>query len=134
MLALILAFDLLVFFLACIGMMVVFLGGTGYLPVLLLLLALSLPATLGQAALVLGGLARRHSLVRAFAVAWRNVPQWLAVAFWLGIALVACGELALLVTRHLAERAPAPWQHLPLLAGTSAAVAFLLVFAWRRGR
>lgn len=122
-----LAFNLLVFLLACTGMMIVFLGGD--LSALLVLLLLSLPVSLLISLAIGWSFARRSSLARALPAAWSQVPQWLAVAFWLGIALLLCGELALLITLSLAETAPAFWQHLPVLAGLSAAIAFLLVFA-----
>ena len=51
MLVLALAFNVFTVALAFIGMMVVFMGGGGYLPVLILLLALSLPVS----ALMLAG-------------------------------------------------------------------------------
>lgn len=122
-----LAFNLLVFLLACTGMMVVFLGGD--LSALLVLLLLSLPVTLLMSLAMGTYFVRRSSLARALPSAWSYVPQWLAVAFWLGIALILCGELALLLTLALADTPPAFWQHLPVLAGLSAAIAFLLVHA-----
>jgi len=125
-----LAFNLLIFLLACAGMMIVFLGGSP--AALLVLLIASLPLTLLTSVLAWAGLARKTSLRRALPAAWHLVPQWLAVAFWLGVALIFCGEFALFIALRLAEVPPALWQHLPLLAGLSAAVAFLLVFAWRK--
>ena len=127
-----LAFNLLVFLLACTGMMVVFLGGD--LSALVVLLALSLPVTLLMSLIAWSGFARHSSITRALPTAWSSVPQWLAVAFWLGIALLLCGELALLITFALADKAPALWQHLPVLAGLSAAIAFLLIDAAGRSR
>lgn len=122
-----LTFNLLVFLLACTGMMIVFLGGD--LSALLVLLLLSLPVTLLMSLVASWIFVRRSSLRHALPMAWSQVPQWLAVAFWLGIALILCGELALLVTLSLADTPPAFWQHLPVLAGLSSAIAFLLVHA-----
>jgi hypothetical protein len=134
MLVLALAFNAFVVALACIGMMVVFMGGGGYLPVLILLLVLSVPVS---ALMLAGGFAwfvRRYGVRRAPAAVWGAIPQWLAVTFWLGAALIFCGELALLVTLQLADEAPRFWQHLPLLAGTVAALAYSVMYAVRAVR
>lgn len=128
----VLTVNLLVFLLACAGMMGVFLGS--HPAALLVLLMVSLPVTLLTTVFAWVGLARQSTARNAFAEAWQRVPQWLAVAFWLGMALILCGELALLVALRLAETAPAPWQHLPVLAGSSAAVAVLFVYALRNRR
>lgn len=125
----VLAFNLLVFLLACAGMMGVFLGS--HPAALLVLLLVSLPVTLLTTLFAWVGLARQTSVRKSFAAAWRRLPQWLAVAFWLGMALILCGELALLVALRLADTAPAPWQHLPVLAGSSAAAGFLFAYALR---
>lgn len=134
MLVLALAFNVFTVALAFIGMMVVFMGGGGYLPVLILLLALSLPVS---ALMLAGGFAwfARDSGMRGAARAiWRAIPQWLAVTFWLAAALIFCGELALLVTLQLAEEAPRAWQHLPLLAGIVAALSYCVIYAVRSRR
>ncbi|HEX7030047.1 MAG TPA: hypothetical protein VF254_05585 [Gammaproteobacteria bacterium] len=129
-----LAFNLLVFLLACVGMMVVFIGGEGYLPVLLVLLALATPVSLLMGIVAFGGFVSRAGFGKAAAAAWRTIPQWLAVTFWLGVALIFCGELALLITVWLAGEPPRLWQHLPLLAGLAAAVSYCLVDAAQRDR
>ncbi|HEX6928692.1 MAG TPA: hypothetical protein VF267_05560 [Gammaproteobacteria bacterium] len=134
MLAIALAFNLFVFLLACIGMMVVFVGGEGYLPVLLILLILATPVSLLTAIAGFGWFVKRAGFGGAAAAAWRTIPQWLAVTFWLGITLVFCGELALLIAARLADKPPGLWQHLPLLAGLVSAAAFCLLDAVRRRR
>src|SRR5690606_22376134 len=98
-----LAFNLLVLLLACIGLMVVFIGGSGYLPALLILLVLATPVSIGMTLAGLAWFVKRAGLRGAVAAAWRAIPQWLAVTFWLGIALMLCGELALIITARLAE-------------------------------
>lgn len=128
------AYNLLVFLLSCVGMMVVFMGGAGYLPVLLVLLVLALPLSVLMTLAVFGWFAHRHGMRAAASALWRKVPQWLAVTFWLGVALVGCGELALLVTLRLSGEAPGLWQHLPLLAGLAAAMAYVAVDAAERER
>lgn len=128
------AFNLLVFLLACIGVMVVFMGGAGYLPVLLVLLALSLPVSLAMTAVGVAWFARRHGLGAAISAIWHAMPQWLAVTFWLGAALMLCGELALLMAMQLENEPLRLWQHLPLLAGLNAAMAYCVVDAVRRTR
>lgn len=128
------AFNLLVFLFACIGVMVVFMGGAGYLPVLLVLLALSLPVSLAMTATGLTWFARRHGLGRVAGAVWRAIPQWLAVTFWLGVALMLCGELALLMAMQLVGEPLRLWQHLPLLAGLNAAVAYCVVDGASRTR
>lgn len=128
---LILAFELLVFLLACVAMMATFMGGSGYLGALLVLLGLSLPASL---LVVLAGPAwfmQRHGPGTGMRRLWNALPQWAAVAFWLAVALIFCGELALVVTLQLAEVPPAPWQHLPLVAGLLAALGFAVNLAVR---
>ncbi|HEX6928537.1 MAG TPA: hypothetical protein VF267_04770 [Gammaproteobacteria bacterium] len=134
MFAFALAFNLLVFLLACVGMMVVFMGGTGYLPALLVLLALSLPVTFGMLIAGIAWFAHRHGVSGAAGAIWRSVPQWLTVSFALGVALIFCGELALLVALQLTGTAPGFWQHLPLLAGIGAAIAYCVVHAVREAR
>lgn len=129
-----LAFNLLVFLLACIGMMVVFIGGKGYLPVLLVLLALATPVSLLMALAGFGWFVSRAGFARAAGAAWRAIPQWLAVTSWLGLALIFCGELALVITLWLAGEPARLWQHLPLLAGSSAVIAYCLVDAVHRTR
>lgn len=129
MLVLALAFNAFVVALACIGMMVIFMGGNA--PALILLLALSLPLS---ALTLLGGFAwfvKGSSLREAPAAIWKAVPQWLAITFWLAAALIFCGELALLITLQLAEEAPRFWQHLPLLAGILAALSYCVLYAVR---
>lgn len=134
MLVLALAFNAFVVALACIGMMVVFMGGGGYLPVLILLLALSVPVSTLMLAGGFGWFVRRYGVQHAVAAIWHAMPQWLAVTFWLAAALIFCGELALLVTLQLADQAPRFWQHLPLLAGIVAALAYCVTYAMRAGR
>src|SRR5690606_9732283 len=129
-----LAFNLLVLLLSCIGLMVVFIGGSGYLPVLLILLVLATPLSIGMALAGFAWFARHAGIGSAVAAAWRAIPQWLAVTFWLAIALMLCGELALIIAARLEEKPPGLWQHLPLLAGTAAAIAFCLLDAVRRSR
>ncbi|HEX7047163.1 MAG TPA: hypothetical protein VF275_06300 [Gammaproteobacteria bacterium] len=129
-----LAFNLLVFLLACVGMMVVFIGGEGYLPVLLILLALASPVSLFMAIAAFAWFAMRVSPSKTFVEIWRSIPQWLAVTFWLGIALIFCGELALVMAVQLAGEPLRLWQHLPLFAGLSAAIAYCLIDAVERRR
>ena len=129
-----LAFNLLVFLLACVGMMVVFIGGEGYLPVLLILLTLATPVSLLMAIAAFIWFVMRVGLGRTLAEVWRSIPQWLAVTFWLGVALIFCGELALVMAVQLAGEPLRLWQHLPLLAGLSAAIAYCLIDAAQRSR
>lgn len=132
MLVLALAFNAFVVLLACVGMMAVFMGGA--VPALILLLALSLPLS---ALSLAGGFAwfvRRNGWRGASGAIWRAIPQWLAVTFWLAATLIFCGELALLITLGLAEEAPRFWQHLPLLSGIVAALAYCVIHATRSAR
>lgn len=122
-----LAVNATILLFACIGMMVIFMGGEGYLPVLLMLLLLSLPVSVVSALVMLVGFMRRGS--NALARVWQQSPQWLVVSLALALALIFCGELALYVTLWLADEAPAFWQHLPILAGTFSAAACWLVIA-----
>jgi hypothetical protein len=50
------------------------------------------------------------------------------------IGLFLCGELALYLTLVLSGEPPRFWQHLPLLAGTAAALAFCSVWAVSKHR
>lgn len=134
MLAFVLAFELLVFALACVGMMAAFLGGGGYLGALLVLLGLSMPVSLLVQLAGIAWFVKRNGFGGGFAALWRAVPQWLAIAFWLAITLVFCGELALVIALKLMNVPPAPWQHLPLLAGLLAAVAYCVIDAVREVR
>lgn len=120
-----LAVNATVLLLACIGMMVIFMGGEGYLPVLLVLLVLSIPVSLGSVIVLLAGFMRRNS--HPLAHIWRQSPQWLVVSLALMLALIFCGELALYITLWLAEEAPAFWQHLPLITGTLSAAACWMI-------
>src|SRR5690606_19647565 len=114
-----LAVNATILLLACIGMMVIFMGGEGYLPVLLVLLVLSIPVSLASIGGVLTGFMRRSA--RPFHRMWQQSPQWLVVSLALILALIFCGELALYITLWLAEEAPAFWQHLPVITGTLSA-------------
>lgn len=133
MLAFALGYNLLVFLLACIALMAVFLGARD-IAALLLLLATSLPVSLAMLLGCIGWFVRCAGARGALGELWRRLPQWLTVAGWLVIALLLCGELALLVTLALADAPPAPWQHLPLAAGVLATAAFCTLEAVRRAR
>src|SRR5690606_41565522 len=98
-----LAVNATVLLLACIGMMVIFMGGEGYLPVLLVLLVLSIPVSLGSVIALLAGFMRRSS--HPLAHIWRQSPQWLVVSLALMLALIFCCELVYLFSLLLAEEA-----------------------------
>lgn len=134
MLAIALALELLVFLFACVGMMAAFLGGGGYLAALLVLLGLSLPVSLLVALAGPGWFITRHGWAQGWRMLWQSLPQWLVIAAWLAVALVFCGELALLVALRLSDVPPAPWQHLPVLAALLSIAGFLAAFAARSAR
>lgn len=134
MLVINLAVNALVLLLACVGMMVVFLGGGGYLPALLLILALAIPVSLASVLWSLVWFLRRVPWRELAGEIWHSLPGGLIAALALVVALIVCGELALYVTLVLAEQPPRLWQHLPLIAGLFAALAFALLEAMRRAR
>lgn len=126
--------NALILLLACVGMMVVFLGGTGYLPTLLLILALALPFSLACLVIAYAWFACRTGWRGAFSAIWQFVPAWVLAALALAVALIFCGELALYLTLVLAEQKPRLWQHLPLLTGLLSAAAFAVLEAGRQQR
>lgn len=126
--------NALISLLACVGMMVVFLGGTGYLPTLLLILALALPFSLACLVIAYAWFACRTGWRGAFSAIWQHVPAWGLAALALAVALIFCGELALYLTLVLAEQKPRLWQHLPLLTGLLSAAAFAVLEAGRQQR
>lgn len=129
MLVFALAANALVVLLACVGMMVVFLGSSAYLPALLPVLALALPFSFACLLFGYGWFARKSGWRGAFVEIWKHVPAWVLAALALAVALIFCGELALYITLVLAEQKPRLWQHLPLLAGLLAATAFAILQA-----
>lgn len=126
-----LAGNTLILLFACVGMMAVFLGGGGYLSALLLLLLLALPFSSACFIGSYGWFVYRRGIRDGWKLMWALVPRWQLVALALVVALILCGELALYLSLLLADEAPRFWQHLPLLSGTLAALAYVAIEALR---
>ena len=120
--------------LSIIGLMAVFIGGKGYLPVVIVFLILSWWVTLGS---IIGAwlwFARRFGARNARCEIWQRLPNWLVFGLALTLALIVCGSTALAVTLYVTGIPPAFWQHVPLLSATAAIVAICTVYAIDRER
>lgn len=114
--------------LSLVAMMIFFMGGRDDIAALIVLLLVAIPASLLTSILLLVPLVRQHGLRRLAAAIRANTPNWVLASTAVVMALLACGELALLVTAQLAPESPAFWQHLPLIAGSCASAAICLDF------
>ena len=108
-------------------MMIFFMGGKNDIAALIVLLIVAIPFSLLTIAVMLTTWIRQHGMTLLATKIRATIPNWVLASSAVLLALLACGELALLITAQLASEAPPAWQHLPLAAGTCATIAICLV-------
>lgn len=115
--------------LSLVAMMIFFMGGKNDIAALIVLLIVAIPLSLLTSVFALGPLIRQHGLTRLATYIRSTTPNWVLASSAVLLALLACGELALLITAQLAPESPAFWQHLPLIAGSCATATICLTFS-----
>lgn len=112
-----------------ISLMVFFTGGSTGLGAMILLLLLGLPVSALSAIAALLAARRAYGWSEMKAQTLANIPNWLRFGMALALALIFCGELALLLTLPLGAESPPLYMYLPVLTGTLATLACALLYS-----